>query len=130
MGKGDAGKWGLIGDGPSEAAAASDTKGEGASALRERVIEAVRGVYDPEIPVNIFDLGLIYRLDVDAAGKVEIDMTLTAPGCPVAGILPGEVEEAARAVPGVSDAKVELVWEPPWSPDKMSEAARLELGMF
>ena len=130
MGKGDAGKWGLIGDGPSEAAAGSDTKGEGASALRERVIEAVRGVYDPEIPVNIFDLGLIYRLDVDAAGKVEIDMTLTAPGCPVAGILPGEVEEAARAVPGVSDAKVELVWEPPWSPDKMSEAARLELGMF
>ncbi len=130
MGKGGEGKWGLIGDGPGEAAVASDAKGQGTAALRESVIEAIRGVYDPELPINIYDLGLIYRLDVDAAGRVEIDMTLTAPGCPVAGILPGEVEEAARAVPGVSVAKVELVWDPPWSPDRMSEAARLELGMF
>ena len=101
-----------------------------ATVSRESVIEALGTVYDPEIPVNIYELGLIYRLDIDPTGKVEIDMTLTAPACPVADILPAEVEEKARAVPGVTDVKVELVWDPPWTPDRMSEAARLELGML
>ena len=98
--------------------------------LREEIIAALRTIYDPEIPVNIYDLGLIYRLEVDEAGKVEIDMTLTAPGCPIAQEFPGMVESAVRAVPGVTDAHVELVWDPPWSQDRMTEAARLELGMF
>lgn len=98
--------------------------------LREEIIEALRTIYDPEIPVNIYDLGLIYRLDVNEAGNVEIDMTLTAPGCPIAQEFPGMVESAVRAVPGVTGAHVELVWEPPWSQDQMTEAARLELGMF
>lgn len=99
--------------------------------LEGRVIEALRTVYDPEIPVNIYDLGLIYELDVDAAsGKVHIRMTLTAPGCPVAQTFPATVESAVGEVQGVSEAKVELVWEPPWSQDRMSEAARLELGML
>ncbi len=94
------------------------------------IVEALRTVYDPEIPVNIYELGLIYRLDVDAEGRVEIDMTLTAPACPVADLLVSEVEEKARGAPGVTDVHVELVWDPPWTPDRMSEAARLELGMF
>ncbi len=97
---------------------------------REGVIEAISTVYDPEIPVNIYELGLIYAIDIDPAGAVAIEMTLTAPACPVADILPGAVEEKGRAGPGVADAKVELVWDPPWTPDRMSEAARLELGMF
>jgi len=97
--------------------------------LRERVIAALREVYDPELPVNIYDLGLIYGLDVDAAGDVAIRMTLTAPGCPVAQSFPGFVEHAVRQVEGVSAARVELVWDPPWCQDQMSEAARLELGM-
>jgi FeS assembly SUF system protein len=97
---------------------------------RQLVVEALSSVYDPEIPVNIYELGLIYGLDIDDKGAVAITMTLTAPGCPVADILPGEVEEKVRAVPGVTEAKVELVWDPPWTPDRMSEAARLELGMF
>ncbi len=97
---------------------------------REGVIEAVSTVYDPEIPVNIYELGLIYGIDIDAAGGVAIEMTLTAPACPVADILPEEAAEKVRAVPGVTDVKVELVWDPPWTPDRMSEAARLELGMF
>ncbi len=97
---------------------------------RDDVIAAISTVYDPEIPVNIYELGLIYEIDIDAAGRVVIEMTLTAPACPVADILPEEVAEKTRAVPGVTDAKVELVWDPPWTPDRMSEAARLELGMF
>lgn len=100
------------------------------SALRDRVIDALRTVYDPEIPVNIYELGLIYRCDVDESGHVEIDMTLTAPGCPVAGTMPAMVEEAVASVEGVGEVEVELVWEPPWDPSRMSEAARLELGMF
>ena len=100
------------------------------SQIEKLVIDALQTVYDPEIPVNIYELGLIYVCDVDAAGKVEVQMTLTAPGCPVAGSMPGMVEDAVAAVEGVSDVSVELVWEPPWDPSRMSEAARLELGMM
>lgn len=99
-------------------------------ALEGRVLDALRCVYDPEIPVNIVELGLIYDLRVSEAGDVEIDMTLTAPNCPVAGSMPGEVEAAARAVPGVAEVKVELTFDPPWNPSRMSEEAKLELGMF
>lgn len=99
-------------------------------ALREKVIEALCSVYDPEIPVNIYDLGLIYKLDIAQDGAVRIDMTLTAPGCPVAQSFPGTVEAAVKQVAGVTDAHVELVWDPPWCQDRMSEAAKLELGMF
>jgi FeS assembly SUF system protein len=99
-------------------------------ALEQRVIAALRTVYDPEIPVNIYDLGLVYELTVQATGAVHIRMTLTAPGCPVAQTFPGTVEATVRSVPGVTDAEVELVWDPPWSRERMSEAARLELGML
>ena len=98
--------------------------------LLERVVTGVRGVYDPEIPLNIYDLGLIYRIDITEEAHVAIDMTLTSPMCPVAESLPGEVEMAARGVDGVSDVVIELVWDPPWGPEVMSEAARLELGIF
>ena len=99
--------------------------------LEGRVIAALRTVYDPELPVNIFDLGLVYTLDVDdAAGKVQICMTLTAPGCPVAQTFPAIVRAAVEAVEGVNEARVDLVWDPPWSKDRMSEAARLDLGMI
>ena len=98
--------------------------------LRERVVEALRGVYDPEVPVNIYDLGLIYRLDINDEGSVALAMTLTAPGCPVAQTFPGTVEAAVKAVPGVKDATVELVWDPPWDRDRMSDAAKLQLGML
>lgn len=101
------------------------------SGLRADVIAALRTVYDPEIPVNIYDLGLIYGLDVDEeSGKVAVRMTLTAPGCPVAETFPGTVQCAVEEVSGVSEASVELVWDPPWSAAQMSEAARLELGML
>ena len=98
--------------------------------LSDRIIDAIRTVYDPEIPVNIFDLGLIYKIDVDDDNRVRVDMTLTAPGCPVADILPGEVEMRVREVQGVADATVELVWDPPWNPSLMSEEAQLELGIM
>ncbi|MGO9446262.1 MAG: SUF system Fe-S cluster assembly protein [Thiobacillaceae bacterium] len=98
--------------------------------LRNTVIEALKTVYDPEIPVNIYDLGLVYELRVDGAGKVDIEMTLTAPGCPVAQTFPSTVEERVRAVPGVSGAYVEIVWDPPWEKGRMSELARIELGLF
>ena len=98
--------------------------------LLDRVIAGVREVYDPEIPLNIYDLGLIYRVDINEESAVAIDMTLTSPMCPVAGSLPGEVEMAARGVDGVAEVVVELVWDPPWGPEVMSEAARLELGIF
>jgi FeS assembly SUF system protein len=97
--------------------------------LRERVVAALRAIRDPELPVNIYDLGLIYGLDIDALGRVGIRMTLTAPGCPVAQGFPAEVEDAVEAVDGVSVAHVELVWDPPWDPSRLSEAARLELGL-
>jgi FeS assembly SUF system protein len=96
--------------------------------LETSVMKAMRTVYDPEIPVNIYDLGLIYAQTVDEAGVVQIKMTLTAPSCPVAGILPGQVEAKVREVPGVTDVKLELVWDPPWDRDRMSDAAKLELG--
>ena len=99
-------------------------------ASREAVIDALRTVCDPEIPVNIYDLGLIYRLDIGKDGNVSIDMTLTAPACPVAGAMPRQVAEAVAAVAGVGEVEVELVWEPPWSRDRMSEDARLALDLF
>ena len=98
--------------------------------LEGQVIKAIRSVYDPEIPVNIYELGLIYGIDVDDTGSVTVRMTLTAPGCPVAGSLPADVERRIEAIPDVRGAEVELVWEPPWSKDMMSEAARLALDMF
>jgi FeS assembly SUF system protein len=97
--------------------------------VKDQIIAAFKKVYDPEMPVNIYELGLIYGLDVDPEGNVAIRMTLTAPNCPVAGILPGQVEQAARAVPGVKDVKLDLVFDPPWSKDRMSEAAKLALGI-
>lgn len=100
------------------------------SDLRNAVIEALKGIYDPEIPVNIYDLGLVYKLKIDKVGKVDIDMTLTAPGCPIAQTFPGTVEQAVKEVPGVSDAHVEIVWDPPWEKSRMSELARIELGLF
>lgn len=98
--------------------------------LKARVIDILRSIYDPEIPVNIYDLGLIYSLDVSPQGEVHVRMTLTAPNCPVAQTFPDTVKEALLCVGGVSDASVELVWDPPWSRDNMTEAARLQLGML
>jgi FeS assembly SUF system protein len=98
--------------------------------LRPRVIDAVCSVFDPEIPVSIWELGLIYDIDIDAGHRVHIRMMLTAPACPSAQTLPGEVERKVREVDGVTDAYVEVVWEPAWSPDRMSDAAKLQLGMF
>jgi FeS assembly SUF system protein len=97
--------------------------------IREDIVAALKKVYDPEMPVNIYELGLIYDLTVDDAGSAAIRMTLTAPNCPVAGTMPGEVERAVRAVPGVSDVTLELTFDPPWSKDRMSEAAKLALGI-
>ncbi|MGO9255999.1 MAG: SUF system Fe-S cluster assembly protein [Bryobacteraceae bacterium] len=97
--------------------------------LRDQVVAAMRKVYDPEMPVNIYELGLIYDVTVDAEGRVAVRMTLTAPNCPVAGTLPADVERAVRAVPGVTDVKLELTFDPPWSKALMSEAAKLALGI-
>jgi FeS assembly SUF system protein len=102
---------------------------QGGPVTEEQVIEAMRGVYDPEIPVNIYELGLIYRIDMDPAGQVLIQMTLTSPGCPVAASMPMEVENRVLAIPGVRSVFVDLVWDPPWTPERMSEAAKLELGI-
>ncbi len=99
-----------------------------ASVTEETVVEVLRTVYDPEIPVSIYELGLIYDIQIEDS-VVDVRMTLTSPACPVAGSLPGQVETRIKAIEGVSDAKVELVWEPPWTPEKMSEAAKLELNM-
>ena len=99
------------------------------STLAANVIDALREIYDPEIPVNIYDLGLIYRVQIEN-GDAEVDMTLTTPGCPVAQSFPGMVESSIRKVPGVKSAKVELVWDPPWTQDKLSEEARLQLGLI
>ena len=99
-------------------------------ALKVKIIEALRTVYDPEIPVNIYDLGLIYRLDVNAEGDVEIDMTLTAPGCPVAQTFPATVEAAVARVEGVMSAMVNLVWDPPWTQDRMTDEVKLQLGLL
>jgi FeS assembly SUF system protein len=97
--------------------------------IREAVIEVLRTVYDPEIPVDIYELGLVYEVVVEEGGGVRVRMTLTSPMCPVAETLPPEVEAKARAVEGVREVRVELVWDPPWNPAMMSDAARLELGM-
>jgi len=98
--------------------------------IEASVIEALKNCYDPEIPVNIYELGLVYKVDVDGDGNVEITMTLTSPACPVAGSLPGEVEMRVRGVAGVKDVRVELVWDPPWHQDMMTEAAKLQLGFL
>ena len=98
--------------------------------LEGKVMEALRQIFDPELPVNIYDLGLIYRVEIDEGDRVVIDMTLTAPGCPVAQTFPCQVESAVKQVEGVQDATVNLVWDPPWTKDRMSEAAKLQLDMF
>lgn len=98
--------------------------------IKEAVIEVLKTIFDPEIPVNIYELGLIYEVNIMPEDVVEIVMTLTSPSCPVAGTLPGEVEEKVKSVSGVSDAVVELVFEPPWSQEMMSEEAKLELGFM
>ena len=98
--------------------------------LREDLIAALRTIYDPEIPVNIYDLGLIYALEIDPPGRVAIGMTLTAPGCPVAGTFPAEVESRLMDVPGVSEVQVTLVWEPPWSMERLPEHVKLQLGLL
>ena len=97
--------------------------------MKDQIVAALKKVYDPEMPVNIYELGLIYGIDVDESGQAAIRMTLTAPNCPVAGTLPGEVERAVRAVPGVTGVKLELTFDPPWTKDRMSEAAKLALGI-
>jgi FeS assembly SUF system protein len=98
-------------------------------AIRDRVIAQLKTVFDPEIPVNIYELGLIYKVDIAADGATQIAMTLTTPMCPAAEELPSEVETKARDVPGVTSVQLDLVWDPPWSPDMMSDAAKLDLGM-
>ncbi len=113
-----------------DAATIPGSAAPGREAVRVAVIEALRRVQDPELPVDIVELGLLYRLDVDATGAVAIDMTLTAPGCPVAQTFPGVVEETVGQVDGVSEAKVTLVWDPPWCTDRMSEVARLVVEMM
>lgn len=99
-------------------------------ALEAKVIEALQACYDPEIPVNIYELGLIYEIKIGPAGEVYIQMTLTTPNCPAAGSLPGEVESSVRMINEVTDVRVEVVWDPPWRPEKMSEAAKLQLGLM
>lgn len=98
--------------------------------IEEKVVETLKTVYDPEIPVNIYELGLIYKIDVQEGGIVDVVMTLTAPGCPVAYTMPGEIEDKLRTIPGVSEAHVQVTWEPPWNRDMMSEAAKLQLGFW
>ena len=98
--------------------------------LEERIVEALKTCYDPEIPVDIYELGLIYKIDAQPEGEVSIEMTLTSPACPAAGSLPPEVERKVGAVEGVKSAKVNVVWEPVWTPEKMTEAAKLQLGFF
>ncbi|MGV8899807.1 MAG: SUF system Fe-S cluster assembly protein [Burkholderiaceae bacterium] len=110
-------------DGNNDSSQASDS-------LRENLIAALRTIYDPEIPVNIYDLGLIYNIEIATDNQVNIDMTLTAPACPVAGTFPNTVEERLSQVPGVNGVHVELVWEPAWNMDSMSDEVKLELGLF
>lgn len=109
---------------------AGDAAGEPGGALYEAVVEALKGIYDPEIPVNIYDLGLIYGVDVTEAGHAVVTMTLTTPHCPVAESMPMEVEMRVGAVPGIGSSEVNLVWDPAWDPAKMSDDAKLELGML
>jgi FeS assembly SUF system protein len=116
-------------------AATTETTGmvadpEKTAALRPLIVGALSTVFDPEIPVNIYELGLVYDVIVEASGLVGIRMTLTAPGCPAAQVLPAQVRDRVAAVPGVTGVKVDVVWDPPWDRDRMSEAAKLQLGMF
>ena len=97
--------------------------------IKQLLVETLKTVYDPEIPVDIYELGLVYNIDVSPEGRVDIRMTLTSPGCPVAESLPREVELKAASIEGVSEVRIDLVWEPPWTLDRMSEAARLELNL-
>lgn len=126
----------MVADAPAPAGGAPEAPAAGVAShadvrsLEDRVIDVLCTVFDPEIPVNIYELGLIYNLDIASEGRVKIAMTLTSPACPVAGSLPGEVEAKVREVEGVAEVTVELVWDPPWTPDRMSEAARLELGFM
>jgi len=99
------------------------------SEIKDKVIVEIKKIYDPEIPVNIYELGLIYKIDIDNNNKVNIDMTLTSPNCPVAESLPNEVKEKVKKIEGVSDVELKLVWEPAWTKDKMSEASKLELNL-
>jgi len=115
---------------PAPAPQAEPTAAGGNDALRDQVIEVLATIFDPEIPVNIYELGLVYEVDASADGDVTVTMTLTTPNCPVAGSMPGEVESRVGAVPGVRHVDVNLVWDPPWTPEKMSEAAKLELGFL
>ena len=101
-----------------------------AEALHGQVLDVLKTVFDPEIPIDIHELGLIYNVDVDDESNVKIDMTLTSPACPVAGSLPAEVQYKVANIPDVKDVEIELVWDPPWTPDRMSEAAKLELNMW
>jgi len=105
-------------------------RNEGAAGLDDKVIDVLKTCFDPEIPVNIYELGLIYNIDIDPKDLVTIRMTLTSPMCPVAETLPPNVEAKVRNVDGVSDARVEVTWEPPWGPDKMTDAAKLTLNMM
>ena len=114
----------LAGDTETAPAAAGDED------LKDRVVEALKSIYDPEIPVDIYELGLIYDVDISEDGDAIVTMTLTTPHCPVAESLPNEVELRVLSVPGIRDAEVKLVWDPPWDPSKMSDEARLELGML
>jgi len=111
-------------------ATASTDRAETPDALQQQIVEALRKVYDPEIPINIYDLGLIYGLEIDARGEVELAMTLTAPACPVAGMLVEEVAQVVGDVDGVSKSHVSITWDPPWTMDRMTEAAKLELGLL
>lgn len=115
---------------PDEANAGAPSGGAASGDLKEQVIQAVKTVYDPEIPVDIYELGLVYEINVEPSAEVSIKMTLTSPACPSAMSLPGEVEDKIRLMAGVKDVKVEVVWDPPWDPSRMSEAARLQLGMM
>jgi FeS assembly SUF system protein len=98
--------------------------------MESEVLDALRTCYDPEIPVNVYELGLVYEVTVDDTGMVAIKMTLTSPHCPAVQSLPAEIESKVKAISGVTDVKIDLVWDPPWDPSKMSEAARLQLGMM
>ena len=124
------GQGGSIEDGFTATAGAPLPAGTPPLAGEDPVIAALREVYDPEIPVNLYDLGLIYDINICPEGAVSIDMSLTAPGCPVAGEMPGQVARAVAGVPGTGEVTVRLVWDPPWTPERMSEDARLALGML
>jgi FeS assembly SUF system protein len=115
---------------PTSATAALIPDAAKTAELKPKILDAIRTVFDPEIPVNICELGLIYDVIVDASGVAGIRMTLTAPGCPAAQSLPVEVAQKTKAVPGVTDAKVDVVWDPAWTKDRMSDAAKLQLGMW